>query len=241
MVSVSKQQANLPERQSLETCPPLALTDSFRFHCHPGVSCFRECCRELDLSLSPYDVLRLRRNLAISSQEFLDHYAVVEFGPEDYYPKVFLAMIDDGRASCPFIGPEGCRVYADRPGACRIYPLGRGVSFAQGEGKEQFITLHEGHCHGFEEEQRQTVDDWQRDQQLTAYNQCNDQLIPLFTKKMGQERRLTDAEGQLFIDTLYTLELFQKRSKGEKPQTQPSLNDEELLLSQAINWLQGQW
>ena len=239
MASDSKQAA-LPG-QTLLSCPPLARTEAFRFHCHPGVSCFRECCRALDLSLSPYDVLRLRRSLGISSQSFLDRYTIVEFEPEDRYPQVYLAMVDDGRASCPFIGPEGCQVYADRPGACRIYPLGRGVSLAQGETQEQFILLREGHCQGFEEDQTQTVDAWQQDQQIIDYNQSNDQLIPLLAGTGEQGRRLSAEEGQLFIETLYTLESFQHRIEGENSPTEPALDEEELLLTRAINWLRGQW
>jgi len=48
----------------------------------------------------------------------------------------FLAKLDDD--SCTFLGPEGCSVHADRPLACRLYPLGRIVS---AEGEERFIHL----------------------------------------------------------------------------------------------------
>ncbi|MCA1766096.1 MAG: YkgJ family cysteine cluster protein, partial [Desulfobulbaceae bacterium] len=101
--------------------------ETFRFSCHPGVPCFTECCRQLDLALSPYDVLRLRRGLGIPAAEFLDRYAVVEKSEEEPFPTVFLAMVDDGRAACPFVTERGCSVYQDRPGACRAYPVGRGA------------------------------------------------------------------------------------------------------------------
>ena len=42
---------------------PIAAEAPLCFACHPKVPCFNECCRELDLALSPYDVLRLRRAL----------------------------------------------------------------------------------------------------------------------------------------------------------------------------------
>ncbi len=44
----------------------------FRFACNPGVACFNECCRDLNQFLTPYDVLRLKRGLGLSSRQFLD-------------------------------------------------------------------------------------------------------------------------------------------------------------------------
>ena len=37
----------------------------FRFACHPGVVCFTECCRDLKLLLTPYDVIRLKNRLGL--------------------------------------------------------------------------------------------------------------------------------------------------------------------------------
>ena len=48
--------------------------DIFRFHCHTGVSCFTQCCQDVNIVLTPYDVLRMRRGLGISSGEFIDKY-----------------------------------------------------------------------------------------------------------------------------------------------------------------------
>ena len=50
----------------------------FSFACHPDVACFTECCRMLDLALTPYDALRLSKHLKLSGSEFLDQYAVIE-------------------------------------------------------------------------------------------------------------------------------------------------------------------
>ena len=49
----------------------LNASDTFEFRCHPGVSCFNLCCRNLNLFLNPYDVIRLKQNLGISSSEFI--------------------------------------------------------------------------------------------------------------------------------------------------------------------------
>lgn len=113
---------------------PLRPETSLRFACRPGVICFNECCRELDLALFPYDVLRLRRALGISSGEFMKKYVLVTQEDGQVFPICRLSMVDDGRASCVFVRREGCSVYADRPAACRAYPVGRGASF-RGDGR----------------------------------------------------------------------------------------------------------
>jgi len=43
----------------------------FQFNCNPGVSCFTQCCQDVTIVLTPYDVLRLKNGLKISSGEFM--------------------------------------------------------------------------------------------------------------------------------------------------------------------------
>ena len=90
--------ANLPEEFQQITAD-----HQFVFACHPGVSCFTECCRELDLALTPYDVLRLKRHLQLSSSKFLEQYVIIEWDEQQLFPICYLTMIDDGRASCIFV------------------------------------------------------------------------------------------------------------------------------------------
>lgn len=221
---------------------PLAADAVFRFHCHSGVSCFTECCRELELALSPYDAVRLQQALAISSYNFMERYAIIEFGPDDLHPKVYLAMIDDGRATCPFVSASGCKVYDDRPCACRTYPVGRGASLDHNEqAQEQFVIIKEAHCLGFAENRTQTVHEWQDEQQTKEYNRCNDLFMTLLPRDRSQAiQRLSDDEAGLFIDTLYHLDRFKTKfptdgADSELPDDVPAL-----LLS-ATNWLKEQW
>ena len=48
--------------------------EAFQFRCHPGIGCFNRCCRHLNLFLYPYDVIRLRARLGLTSDEFLDRH-----------------------------------------------------------------------------------------------------------------------------------------------------------------------
>jgi len=198
--------ATLPEHVT-----PIDKQDEFVFSCHSGVSCFTECCRELELSLSPYDVLRLKQALGITSQQFLEQYSVVEFSEDDLYPKVYLGMVDDQRVSCPFVTRQGCTVYNARPGACRTYPLGRGAYRSSGTLKEVFVLVQEPHCQGFSQKKPYTVQSWHDDQGINKYNRHNDALLPIFNSTFfNKGNRLTQEQAELFILALYNIDQFKE-------------------------------
>lgn len=201
---------NKPELRLPPHIRRLADDETFSFACHPGVDCFTECCRELELALTPYDVLRLCRELDISSTEFFELYGLVESGPEDIFPSVYLGMVDDGRASCPFVSERGCRVYGGRPAPCRTYPLGRGAwQDANGASNAFFVLLQEEHCQGFAEVRSQSVSEWIADQGITDYYAANDILIPLLQhERIKQGFRPTPSQQQHYLNTLYHLEEF---------------------------------
>ena len=220
----------------------------FSFQCHPQVPCFTECCRALELALSPYDVLCLRKELGMSSGEFFERYAVVEQDAAGGFPKVYLGMVDDGRASCPFISPNGCTVYNGRPGACRAYPVGRGIT-ADGNGAvhEIHVLLREEHCQGFMEPCSHNVAEWFEMQGLSEYNRINDELFPLLQhEKVHNNIRLTQEQIDSFMLTLYKVDEFRKAlaAPGSLPGLQ--LDDREIahvmeddisLIRLGIRWL----
>ncbi|MEZ5840879.1 MAG: hypothetical protein R3D02_10825 [Hyphomicrobiales bacterium] len=57
---------------------PVRLTgkDTFCFSCHKGVSCWNECCHNTDITLTPFDILRLSEHLNIRPAEFLTRFAL---------------------------------------------------------------------------------------------------------------------------------------------------------------------
>jgi len=126
----------------------------FRFACHRNVPCFTDCCRDLRLLLTPYDIIRMKKRLRITSREFLDAYTLSDFDQKMGLPVVFLKMNDDEKKACPFVSPEVCGIYEDRPGACRVYPLGRAAQKGGSEeaAREQYFMVKENHCLGFNEE-----------------------------------------------------------------------------------------
>ncbi|MFZ5586749.1 MAG: YkgJ family cysteine cluster protein [Thermodesulfobacteriota bacterium] len=187
--------------------------DGFTFACHPGVPCFNQCCRRLTLWLTPYDALRLKRRLELTSQEFIERYAEVETG-QNGWPMPRLAMrANDPERTCPFLGPDGCTVYEDRPGACRTYPLGRATKGGRdgGPSEEAFFLVREDHCQGFAEGRRWTPAEWTKDQGLETYNHVNDLFLPIITRQAPDpDPQVIARKMQMFMLACYDLESFRK-------------------------------
>lgn len=165
---------NLPAR-----IVAIANDNAFAFGCHQQLECFTECCRMLELALSPYDVLRLRRGTGLTSKQLLEQYIVIEHNGGDPFPCLYLSMVDDGRASCVFVGKSGCSIYPHRPGACRTFPLGRGVSRSPEALSERFVLIKEYFCKGFEEKTRQTPHEYLSQQETAAYHRFNDRFAEI--------------------------------------------------------------
>jgi Fe-S-cluster containining protein len=160
----------------LKDYPRLGPEDTFQFSCHPGVSCFNECCSDVNIVLTPYDVLRLKTRLGISSEEFLEKYCLAATGPNQRLPIVMLRMSDDEGKPCQLVDPEkGCTVYEDRPWACRAYPVGIASPASGSSEMEKFYFLHkEEVCQGFEEPKEWTVGDWLKDQGAEPYDELGE-------------------------------------------------------------------
>ena len=227
----------------------LSLDDPFTFSCARHVPCFNECCRDLNQFLTPYDIIRLKHHLGLSSGEFLERYTVEHAGPETGLPVMTLKPDYAAGLACPFVSPEGCRVYTDRPSSCRTYPLARLVSRSRetGEMTEQFVLMKESHCLGFCEEKTQTVREWIADQEIDVYNRMNDLLMELISLKNRFRPGPMDLKSKyLFTMALYDLDhfrtqIFDKGLLGDFPVDSRTLNaikaDDVELLKLGIRWL----
>jgi uncharacterized protein len=166
---------------------PVKLTpeDTFRFRCHRGVSCWNKCCHGADITLAPYDILRLTRHFGVRPAEFLTSFTVPAEQEAAGMPVAKLKMAgDDGKGACPFLADEGCTVYADRPAACRYYPLGLiSVKLKDSEAKEDFnFLVREDHCLGHGEDHNQTVADFLNEQGVEPYEHINRGWIDILMK-----------------------------------------------------------
>jgi uncharacterized protein len=229
---------------------PLDLDHRFDFICHPEIPCFNACCHDLNHFLYPYDVLRLRRHLELSSGAFLERYARIHQGPETGLPVATLRLDPIRNMACPFVGSGGCGVYPDRPAACRLYPLARAVRRCAETGRrtEHFALLHEAHClgHGSNGRHRRVVD-WIQDQGLAAYHRMNDPFIDVIAiKRQVRPGLLPLADSQLVGQALYDLDRFRARILARPsgdPLTVSAMDrerlagDDEALLAFAYRWV----
>ncbi len=63
---MSEQTPEIPFKSSI--LPTLLEEETrIRFRCHTGISCFNACCKRADVTLAPYDVVRLKQRLAMTS------------------------------------------------------------------------------------------------------------------------------------------------------------------------------
>ena len=222
--------------------------DPFTFACHPKVPCFNECCRKLTLVLTPYDLLRLKKRLGMTSGDFIDEYCEVEPG-QNGWPQARLKMLDNERQTCPFVRPQGCSVYEDRPGACRTYPLGRAALGGTGGGpsQESYFLVREDHCRGFEEGRDWSPQTWTQDQGLEIYNEINDMFLPLITRQATDpDPRVITQKMRMFFMACYNLDAFRGFVGSARfcqtfevpPERLEAIRADELeLLKFAFDWL----
>ena len=159
------------QEKILEDYPRLGPDDAFEFSCRPGISCFNKCCGDVNIFLSPYDVLRMKKRLGITSGEFLDRYTIIPVQKDMKTPVVVLKMNEDEEKACPFVDPEkGCTIYSDRPWPCRMYPVGL-ASPDETPGQEEFYFLiKEDDCQGFGSDKEWTIQEWMDDQEVGEYD-----------------------------------------------------------------------
>jgi len=145
---------------------------TIQFQCRKGIDCWNACCSNIDISLTPVDVLRLSRRLGISTTEFLQQYTFpYEMEPNGIAGIKFKPV--DGSTACQFMRPEGCEVYSDRPTACRYYPVAL-LSMRRSDeytDRQSFAMVKEPHCHGHLEPRKLTIDEYRQDQGIIEYDE----------------------------------------------------------------------
>jgi uncharacterized protein len=233
---------------------PVKLTGNsrFRFRCHKGVKCFTACCSNINIVLPPYDLLRLRKRLGMTSEDFINQYCVIEILAKTLLPVITLKMKNDDKRSCPFVTPEGCTVYEDRPNICRYYPIGMATlrnKEAEGGKDEFYFITKEDHCKGFEEDGDWTINAWRKDQEADLYDDVNRGWMDILIKKKSfGEKEFPDIKNKMFFMVSTNTDYFREfvfsssfletyeipASRIEKVRT-----DDVELLKLAYEWLRS--
>ena len=194
--------------------PRLGPDDTFKFACHPGVSCFNKCCGDVNIFLSPYDVLRMKKRLGMTSTDFLDEYAILPVQKDMKTPVVMLRMNDDEAKTCPFLKDEGCSLYSDRPWPCRMYPLGLASQKDTPDGwrgDRFYFLLQEDVCQGFGEPQEWTVRQWFEDQGIDEFDVWGEAFKELTLHKFFEDGGVLSAERMhMFFTSCYDQDKFRE-------------------------------
>ncbi len=193
----------------------LTLDSPLQFECHPGVPCFTACCHNIKIVLTPYDILILSRRLDIPAHEFITAYTQPTYLEKTDMPGVQIKLTEDKKA-CPFVTPDGCTVYSDRPTACRYYPIGM-ADFHEGgtddaEEEKFFFLVKEPHCKGFEEPKRWTIREWREDQGVEERDEFNKEWLRLVMrrKSFGHQASLSEAAKRMFFMASTDLNSFRR-------------------------------
>jgi Fe-S-cluster containining protein len=157
---------------------------TIQFQCRKGIACWNACCSNIDISLTPVDILRLSRRLDISTTEFLMQYTF----PYELEPNgiagVKFKPVENGSA-CQFMRPEGCDVYSDRPTACRYYPVAL-LSMRRSDeytDRNAYALVKEPHCHGHNEPRQLSIEEYRKEQGIVEYDELGRGWRQLVLKK----------------------------------------------------------
>ncbi len=207
---------NLAEQAPFELSPVmptlLAGDKVIQFRCHKDVGCWNACCSNIDITLTPYDILRLKNHLQLSSGEFLQQYTVPYEMDQDGTPGVKLRPVEGGTA-CRFMRPEGCAVYENRPTACRYYPVALLSMRNQDEytDRTSYALVQEPHCLGHKEPRSLTIDAYRQEQGVDVYDDKGRGWRQLVLKKksagpaIGKPPAISN---QLFFMVSYDIDRF---------------------------------
>ncbi len=204
---MSKMDSVVTEKYTLDT--------KFKFRCHKGIKCFTHCCSGIEILLTPYDVVRLKKRLGMSSNDFLVTHTITKIDEQSSHPYAILKMNDDEQRKCPFVTDDGCTVYTDRPANCRYYPVGQGTLKKDGKdgpySEEFYFFIKEPHCYGFHEKQQWTIDSWRKDQEVDLYDKVNRgwKTLQLRRNLIGQAELDPQKQNQFYMAS-YNLDKFRE-------------------------------
>lgn len=240
-------EVELPD--SLKDKRQLKPDERFSFGCHRGVPCFTDCCQDINIFLTPLDVLKLSRRLGIETQEFLDTYTLTPITKDLHLPVLMLKMNKENENKCHFVGEEGCTVYTDRPWACRMYPLGSALPPARAgvEPKPIYFLFEDDFCKGRTEATTWTVAEYRDDQEVLSREAIESGFQEIVSHPWFIGGRTLDPRRiEMFHTACYNLDTFRrfvfsssflKRFEIEDELIEKLRTDDEALLQFAFRWL----
>lgn len=133
--------------------------------------CSANCCTHgPHIILNPYEIELICRAAGISYEDLLDR---VETDRVNGFPLVMLPR----EPACSFWTDAGCRIYAARPLACRLFPLGRVFE----QGRSSFVLPDRNRCAGLVAEATRTLAEYLQEQNTDVQVRMADAWIDFVT------------------------------------------------------------
>jgi len=184
------------------------------FRCYKGITCFNACCSNADVTLAPYDIVRLKQRLSLSSTDFLAKHTVPFQMDSDGTPGAKLKTTEAG--ACLLLdGDNGCSVYSDRPTVCRYYPIALLNLRPKGESNtsQQYSMVQEDHCKGHLEDRKLTIAEYRKEQECYEHDELNQEWYQLILKKKSAgpaAGRPPQTSLNVFFMASYDLDTFRR-------------------------------
>ena len=204
---------------------------TFRFECQPELSCFGMCC-STEITLTPYDIARLRRHQSVDTGVFLGTYCKTYLDPQTRFPFVVVKHREDGK--CVFLGNHGCDLYESRPSCCRNYPLARVIDEDGKTGKRLIrysLQQQATYCQGLGRGPDWTIKDYCEANGLAPYEKANDLFldIPFTFNRLPYSVRQDREVQSMIFKAVFNFDTFFEKY-GRFPHTAVPEDDHEMIV-----------
>ena len=129
--------------------------EAFGFRC----TLSGNCCRNMEIFINPYDVLRLAKALGTTTTEIIGSHLLFLENKEQGLRKPVLGAAREG--VCAFNLERKCSIHRDRPLSCRLFPIARR--------EEEFLVQEADYCKGLLQDRRITLRDYLEGEEAGIY------------------------------------------------------------------------
>ena len=193
-----------------ESAARLASDSRFHFNCHSKLACFNQCCQNPTVILKPYDIIRLRRRLGITTTEFLERYTTKVLEDKSQLPLVMLD-IEKEEGMLSFFG--GSRLQYLRRPTRSLPPLSYHPGQQPGRDGviDSYFMKQLNFCQGFTEGQELTLARWKSNQGMEPYDELNRTWLEIILKRGALNPSADDARAPaLFTMIAYDIDKFRQ-------------------------------
>ena len=217
---------------------PLASGEEFCFDCNNDCKCFGDCCRKAFVFLTPFDIIKMKKQLGISSSEFLEKYTAMPSSSEFPFPAL---MLRNENEQCLMIDGDVCSVWDARPLACRMYPL------AILPENSKFHLMTDDFCEGHLSRMATTAGHWIEKNKAAKHIESYKAFFNIVSDSRFDERTIEPVKLEMFYMASYDIDrfrefvfdsIFLQRIQLSEDEILEYRTDDEKLLAFAMKWIE---